>query len=715
MKANTNKRLVLAALISAVIGQAQAQSTTATNSSDEFLYTGYFAASLFYYNYNDSRDFLQRYNYREGYGDNNSSGFYADASFRVVGSNSERDVFVLERDGFGIYNNRNRARYDSDNIGVTGYYNSYRSATGTLGYQYNPSRVPGGVDRSYFFPAGTNTNSGYVAQFNNDSDRSNYRIDRDTYGAGLKFKPALFNDAAALGLKYDGYSREGDRFSSYVLGGSNVTGGASRVLQRWRGFDNPVNEEMNRATISASGSPNDFHLSYEGSVEKFNNQASEVQISDFSYNSPALVPSPNPLFFTPDSTLVNNNFKLSKVFGSTSIAAGYGLSVLDQDSFSTQQQTVGYNDGQIETNNAYLTVSSAAFSSFGLEGYVKYYDRENDSDFPVTGLINPTADQQLGVRINSIESYTYGVSANFRPDFWRSNLIAGWRRLDRDRDLTWTAVTVPGRNGIQPQRSLYSEKSLIDEFYMNFVARPATGVMLRISPSYASADDTGLITEPGEAFILKTSASYAAPDGWMLSGYYNYKDRSNDNKVFTDALTNPVADGGLTAQNVDSTQQSAGFTFNKPFGEWVNMSANFGWVQNDFETYFIQSSRRRFEAPNNPVLFLRQNRPNYDVDTYFFSIGGDWQARETLRFNGNYTYSSSSGKVANGSTIQSSLPEVDARIDNRLHSVEIGAAYSMNESMDWTATYIYDNYDDDAYGDLSGSMNSIVLGFSMAF
>lgn len=708
------KRLLLTALISAMVSQGQAQSTSTADSSDDFVTTGYFAASLFYYNYDDSRDFLQRYNYREGYGDNNSSGLYADASFRVVGSNAERDVFVLERDGFGIYNNRNRARYDSDSVRLTGYYNSYRSANGTLDYQFNPNRVPGGIDPSYFYPARTNTNSGYVAQFNNDSTRANYRIDRDTYGAGLLLKPALFNDSAAIGLKYDGYSREGNQFANYVLGGSNVTGGATRVLQRWRGFDNAIEEEMNRATVTLSGSPQNFHLSYEGSVEKFNNQSSEVQISDFSPNNAALVPSPNPLFFTPDSTLVNNNFKLSKVFGSTAVAAGYGLSVLDQDSFSTQQSNLGYNDGQITTNSAYLTVNSSVFQTVGLEGYVKYYDRDNNSDFPVVGLINSAADQQLGVRIDNIESLTYGLSVNFRPGFWRSNAIAGWRRLDRDRDLTWTEVLVPGRNGIQPQRSLYSETSLIDEFYVNFVARPATGVMLRVTPSWVSADDTGLITEPGEAFLLKTSASYAAPDGWLLSGYYNYKDRSNDSKFFTDALTNPVADGPTTAQKVDATQHSAGFTFNKPFGEWVNMSSSFGWVQSDFATYYIQSSRRRFEAPNNPIAFLSQDRPNYDVDTYFFSIGGDWQARDTLRFNATYTYSDSSGNAASGS-IQDSLPEVDGRIDNRLHSLEIGTAYALNEAMSVNATYIFDNYDDKAYDDLSGTMNSIILGFTMTF
>lgn len=723
MKIHTNKKLALAALIATVLSMSasalQAQEINPSYAVKDLDFTGEIAPRLFFFNYfdgvrSDRNQFLERYNFQRGFGGDNRSGFYADANFRLVGANSERDVFVLERQGFGAFNNRQTLAVNTANWGLSSYYTDFRSAAGGLKFAYSPNQVAGGVNPANFFPARTNTNSGYVAQFNDDSNQTRFAIDRETYGVGFKLKPELFNADTAVALKYDGYSREGNRFASYVLGGSDVSGSAARVLQRWRGFSQPVNESMQRTTFNASGSPMDFYLSYEGSVERFNNQAQIFQISDFAPNSTFLVPSNKPLQFVPDSTQVNNNFRLTRTLGSTALAAGYGLTILDQDSFSAQQIAVGYDRGNLHTNNAFFTFNSNAIRNVGLEGYVKYYERSNGSSFPVTGLVSATADQTLGVRINNIQSVSYGLSAAFRPGFWASSLTTGWKREDRDRDLTWTAVTVPGLNGIQSQRSFYSEKTLSDELYANFVARPMSGLMLRLNPSYVSADDTGLITEPEKAYKLKSSASYVAKDGWLMSGYFNYQNRRNSNKFFTDALTAPVRDGALTQQSANSIQRAAGLSFSKPFGEWINTSANFGWMQNDVAAYFLQSSRRRFEAPNNPVLFVTLDRPNFNVDSYVFSLNSDWQTNDALSFNGGYTYSKSSGDTASG-LVLAAIPTVDGVIDNTVHTLELGAKYALKESFGLSATYTYDRYKDRSYDALSGGFNTIMLGATMSF
>ncbi|PIV35965.1 MAG: hypothetical protein COS34_02175 [Lysobacterales bacterium CG02_land_8_20_14_3_00_62_12] len=723
MKIITHKKLALTAVIAALLSMSnttvQAQESDPSYRVKDLDFTGELAPRLYFFNYFDGvrserNQFLERYNYQRGFGGDNRSGFYADANFRLVGSNAERDVFVLERQGFGAFNNRQKLAVNTANWGLSSYYTDFRSAAGGLKYLYSPNQVPGGTDPSYFFPAGTNTNTGYAAQFNDDSGQGRYTIDRETYGVGIKLKPELFNADTTVAVNYDGYSRNGNRFASYVLGGSDVSGSAARVLQRWRGFNMPINENMNRTTLSASGSPMDFYLSYEGSVERFNNQAQDFRIADVASSSTFLVSSNKPLQFVPDSTQISNNFRLSKTLGSTALAAGYGLSILDQDSFSAQQIALGYDRGNLHTNNAFFTFNSNAMRSVGLEGYVKYYERSNGSSFPVTGLVSATAGEKLDVRINNVQSVSYGLSAAFRPGFWSSSLTTGWKREDRDRDLTWTAVLVPGLNGIQPQRSLYSEKTLSDEVYANFVARPMAGLLLRVTPSYVWADDTGLITEPEKAYGLKSTASYAAQSGWMMSGYFNYKNQQNTTKFFTDALTAPVTDGPRTHQDAHRIQRAAGLAFSKPFGEWINTSANFGWMQNDVTAYFLQSSRRRYEAPNRSVLFVTLDRPDFNVDSYVFSLNGDWQTNDALSFNGGYTYSKSNGNTASG-LVLAAIPTVDGRIDNTVHTLEVGAKYALKESLSLNATYTYDQYKDRSFDALSGGFNTIMLGATMSF
>jgi hypothetical protein len=309
-------------------------------------------------------------------------------------------------------------------------------------------------------------------------------------------------------------------------------------------------------------------------------------------------------------------------------------------------------------------------------------------------------------RINSIDSRDYGLSANWRPGFLGSNLTLGWRRLDVGRDLTWGTA---GQNILPPQ-SLYREDTLSDELYLKWIARPATGWTTRLTPSFIRADKTGLVSEPGEAFLLKAMVSYAAPEGWVVSGFYDYKNKRNSNNTFTDVV------GALTyTQNTDSTLNSAGLSLSVMPRDNVNLQANLYWVQDDFSSYLFTTNVQRW---NPAATFTLVDDPNYKIDSYVFSLGGDWQATDKLKLNGSYTFSKSTGDVASGivlTDLQNATGTVDSIIDNTLHSFSLGADYLLNDKTRLRAMYIYDYYNDNAYDLLTGGVNMLAIGvyFSM--
>ncbi|MDP1690019.1 MAG: hypothetical protein Q8L52_02335 [bacterium] len=716
MKAKTQMKVVLAAVTILVAPTLWAADTA----QEGTVVSGEITPKLYVFDYfkgvgADSTQFLERYNYQKGIGDDNRSGFYLDADLNIIATDAKRDVFVLERQGFGAYNHRGTVKADSDTLGFSGYYTNFRSATGGLSFLYNPNLVTGGTDPLYFPAGSANTNDGFVAQFNNDSPgQTLYKIDRTTYGAGLALKPQMFGTTATAALSYDGYKRDGNRFASYVAGGSDVTGAAARALQRWRGFDMPVDERMNRYTLNLGGAPGGFTLSYEGSMEKFDNKARDVLMGDFSSNYGgffAAASATKPLHFVPDSTLISNNVRLAKSFGSTAVAAGYGLSILDQDSFTQNQQTNGYNTGKITTNSAYLNVTSNALSSVGLEGFVKYNNRDNDSTFPAGSLISPAVNQALGVRIDKITTLNYGLAATFRPTTLKSTVTAGWKREDKDRDLTWS--TAAAGDSIQPQRSLYKEKTVSDEVYVNWVARPMQGMILRVTPAYVWANETGQVTEPEKAFNLKTKLSYAASNGMLASGYYNYKNNKNANNAFTSSSAGGAATTSIT-QDTNKNQQAAGVSLNMPVSEWINTSASLSWMQDDFETYYLSSDRRRFEAPTSALNFVTRDRSEYNVDTYVLTLGGDWQVSDALRYNGSYTYSQSKGNTASG-LILAELPSIDGTINNSVHTLTLGGDYALKKGVKLKGSYAYDYYTDKVYSSLSGGYHTLMLGVTLGF
>jgi hypothetical protein len=247
--------------------------------------------------------------------------------------------------------------------------------------------------------------------------------------------------------------------------------------------------------------------------------------------------------------------------------------------------------------------------------------------------------------------------------------------------------------------------------YLKWTARPAMGWTTRLTPAFIRADSTGLVTEPEEAFKIKAMASYASPEGWLVSGFYDYKNLQNSNNTFSNGI---AATPQTYNQDIDSTLNSAGLSLSAMPHENVNVQANLYWVQNDFSSYLFTTNLQRW---NPAVTFTPQDMSNYTVNSYVFNLGGDWQASDTLKLNGSYTLSKSSGDVASGivlTQLQNATGTVDAIIDNILHTLSLGADYLINDTTTLRANYIYEYYDDNAYDLLSGGYNMLAIGVSFA-
>ena len=581
--------------------------------------------------------------------------------------------------------------------------------------------MPGGTEPLAFVPAQTNTNSGYLAQFSDDSGRTRFDINRVNYGIALQVKPAALNEFAAVKVGYNGYQRTGNQMSKFVLGGGDIREAGTnaqtpgRVLQRWRGVDQEIDESLNRFKLTLTGTPKArMVLDYDVSYDKYNNSAPNLTHSDVSAFLPAGWQyntggnSARPLGFAPDSHLFRHGFRASHTSGKTAVLAGFGQSWLEQDSFTQPQQQRGFV-GETSTSNAFLNIATNAIAAVRLDGFFRYYQRDNDSTFPVPGLIDPNGSEELGVRINQIETIDYGLNASFRSRALNTNFVLGWKHVETDRSLTFQETSInPPINAISAERSLLRPDTEYNEVSLKMVSRLGKGVTLRITPSYLWADDTGLVTEPEDALRLKSNVSYVTEAGGLLNAYYNYRKGTNNDFSFLGT------DGQLAPQDVESASQSAGLSFGWQPSEWISAQTSVAWLQDDFTALFYGSNRRRFEAPNNPVIFFLRDESTYDSDTYVAMASVDWQVSDTLNYQFGYTYSLSDGRTASG-VIFSELPSQDGRIDNDLHSFQAGVQYQRTPNIRLSSMYVLDYYDDNAFDDLTGGAHSLMFGVTVDF
>lgn len=650
----------------------------------------------------DNTAFLERYDVLEGASGDRRQDVFVDLDLDLTVNNGGRELFVLERRGYGRHNHRGDAEFNNDVLNVYGNYNHYRSMTGGIDYLFRP-------DAPELEGGGTGSPPPFAGTFNNDAAPADYYIDRTSYEAGFKVKPPALADQATISVDFDGYHREGNKFAAFLLDGGGAGGGGGiSPDERWRGINLAVDEAVNRVGVTLSGSPNKlFEIAYKASVEQFENDASELLMQQ-DITDPAGISLPvrtsavASLFYVPDSQLLQHSLRASKNFDNrVLLAAGYGTSLLQQESFSTYETLSNHDKGEIDSRNAYLTANARVGDNLSVEAYVKYADRDNNSTFPdeLIGFTDPA--RLVAPRINSIESTDYGLSANWRADFLKSRFTVGWQGLDKERDLTFGT---PGES-VQPGQTLYGDRTSSSEIYVDWNSRPASGWKLKIKPSFIRADETGLVVEPEEAFVLKTKLSYASPDGWFLNGFYDYKDMQNGNSSFTDG------DGGNSyTQELDSVMRSGGLGLILLPHRNVNTYINVFWTQDDISSYLFESNVVRW---NPSVNFTLVDQPSYQVDSNVWDLGADWRISDRTLLNVNYTYTRSKGNAASGAlqdSLESATGTVDAIIDNTLHSLSLGIEYDMSDNARLQLNYFYDDYQDNAYGVLSGGLNTVILG-----
>jgi len=676
-------------------------------------FSGEVTSKLYLFDYFDGvgtekTSYLERYRGQKGWGGDRRSGLYLDLDLDLIFRANEDQSFTVKRWGEGQYRHGGQAKWSSEKLQFTADYSFFQRSTGGIDYLFSPDQVPGGTDPTYFYPVATNTASGYVANFVDNSNRFLYDVSRFSYGLGFVIKPGALGEKTTIAVNYSGYLRYGRRLQTTVMGGldfqSTIAGDRSYVMQRWRGFSRNVDENMNRLSWSITASPRDaINLAYTGKLEKFDNRARDythrdlAAVAPYIYNPTADIT--RPLGYIPDSSLSTHNLKVNKVIGGTSVAAGYGVSKLEQDSFSEPQTRLGFKKGEVNLENAFVNFDTNLTPSAGLQGFVKYGRRDNDSSFPVAGLIEPTNAERLNSRTNQIESTKFGVAGVFRPSGLGSTLTLGYQSEDKTRDLTYN------NTGIIPSVSLYRNETQTDEIYAKLSALNYKGINFRLTTSYAWADKTGLVTEPSQALGLKAAVSYAAPDGMLFSGYYSIKDKENDNNTWTDkAVSTPVT----YSQNIASTVQSAGAAINYGPAKDANVYVGLDWMQMDASVLFYESSRRRFESTT--TFGLRDTLGSL-VDTYMFTVGGDYKASDKLKLYGNYVATVSDGNLASG-YVANQLSAIDDTLDSVLHTIELGADYELSKNKRLRLGYRFDKYEDSAYPLLSGGVHSIMVGMT---
>lgn len=715
-------------VLAASISQAYASDESANVVSGEV------TPKLIYFNYNGgpgggSPQYLQAFGSERSWTGNGNSGLYADLDVDLkIG-----DYFSLERQGFGRDSHRGAIKGGSNDIGFSGYYGHYRSGSSGLDYLNRPGTAnnpvaggPGTADN--YTLAG---NAGYLTKFNDDTGgQTNYSVERTRYGLGIKFKPDLLGKGTSLSFNFDGYKRDGNKFATYVFGNGDITpNSADQKQARWRGYNMPVDEAMGRFSWNLTANPSGmFQFAYDGSIEKFNNQARTALAGDFKSLVEAVggitLGATNDMHFVPDSTLMTHAFRLSKTYDKTAVAAGYSMSQLKQDSFSNDQRDPisGYSKGKIGTDNAFFNVNHRLSSSVGIEGFIKYAKRENNSsDGHVSGvtvdetILQRNVRDKWGVRIKDLESLNYGLAATFNGLPAKSSLTVGWKHEDKDRDLQYNTIPAIGNLGAWPTVVMLQDQSKSNELYLRWNARPTKDMTLRINPSWVRASKTGYTTEAEDSFNLKTSLGYALTKQTHLNAYYHYKDKKNGDHEFVN--TNKPANGAVVLgteykQKADDTFNALGLSLNHSPSEWLNLSGSLDWAQNDFETYFFGTDVRRFETN---IVFDPRGASSYKVDTLSLTLNGDYQPTDQMKLRVSYTWSDTSGDLRTTSTATAGAYEVNDKIDNNLHSLAFGLDYELKNKLTLKGGYVYDRYKDKAFSNLNGGHHTLMMGVSVGF
>lgn len=662
-------------------------------------------------------------------------GLEADVDFSFQYGNRGDGFVAVDKTGFG--SDCQSLRLDGGGVqaGLRAYYTRYTSAAGAYGFHYNPDQMPGGTDSRYADPVLNATGeSVHVAYFHNDSPgERDYALKRTAYGASALLKPEAFGNRASMEFGFDGYQRQGKQVFNYIFDNHTLSkAGGTAEINQWRGFANKIDERDGKLSYHFNFTPDNWFVNYEFSIDKFRNEASPVTFSTVAqWASPNLVFAPGvdgttPIGFVPDSTLYRNALRITRNFGdSAMLGAGFSFSRLEQDSFSSPQHALGFDSGRTDTQNAYLTGKFNVMQAVSLEVFARYNYRDNESSYPVSGFYEPVSafkdPRMVAPRIDSYSELTYGIEATLHRSYLKTRWSAGWTHETKTRDLTYGVVPA-----LAPEVMLYGENYDSNEVFLKLVSRPASGWVVRLTPSYLWADETGLVTDPNEMIKVKSSVMYTKPElsGLAVTTYFNYTRRMNDSLTYSDYQLNPEGFADPQNQDATNTMYSAGVNLNLTPAEDLNLTFGYDWSQNDLNADYFTTNRMRFDylpthsgSPNPhpavPLDFLNMGNLGYSVDTHTLTVGAEKTWRQ-YQFNANYSIVLSRGHQADGLRSES-LPPANDEINTRLHALALGVMYSVKKNLVLRGDFLYERYEDKTYDATSGSRNTLWIGLNYRF
>ncbi len=234
--------------------------------------------------FKDSRNhFLEQYtSYRGYFGDNLEKFFYdlSNLDLHITGDGKTTDLLNLQRKSVNYRNQRNSFIFNLDGVRLDGKLGFYRS---------NPLEIVPVPDSRYAIAG--NGASGYASKFNDDSgDFKRFYKQRLPYSLDLSVKPsalAMENGwLETINLKYKGYLRDGERFSTYLLSSGDVRGNGAgdsliRTRERWRGFKQEIDENVDRIGTTFVLAPDEKTvINIDFAFEHFSNKSSETTLAD---------------------------------------------------------------------------------------------------------------------------------------------------------------------------------------------------------------------------------------------------------------------------------------------------------------------------------------------------------------------------------------------------------------------------------------------------
>jgi hypothetical protein len=651
----------------------------------------------------DLTHYFERYGTRTGFGSDRRTGMLADiADVAFVYYDGRRDVFTIDRRVWSRDNQRGTARFDTDRLRVSGGYGYFRQAANGLDYLFAPSMVAGGID-----PAYTGGTVGYVGTFNDNVSDALFATTRTTYDLAFAVKPAAFGDKASATIAVRGIERSGRVFESLNMGGGDVLGTNAdrRAKLRWQGYESTVDESTNELLFTAAVRPGKaVNLEYELGYERFRNDAPTMTFADLSTLAGVRVVATTaeagaegafasavadwPLHFVADSNMVRQSFRASAGNEQVLVSAGAGWNTLTQETFTGVQREEGYGQGDIESNQLFASIAAHPTASVRVEGYARRSDTTRKMDR-----------FESKIRLNAFTLWTYGLETEVRPNNGTLTITPGWSRRTAERDIEFGDVA--------QQRSLFRADSASDEIFVRTRWKISPQLSLRATPSVLWADKVGYVTEPERAAKMNLALSYANADGTRsATAFYTIRTRRND------GLSYVGTDSATVTQDARGSLQQLGAAGTVTPRETTSVFWSYAWSRDEYNADLIGATARRYDA--TPVFYSRGDRQTYLVGSHTFTVGADITPAGRMQFGVSYTATRTAGDIASG-LVLAALPREDGRIDNWYHTGALRVERDLGRSLKLGVSYLLDYYNDNSYADLTGGLNSLIVGLGYRF